>query len=272
LGKISFVTLVKRPDGAEIHWESQGEGPTVLLTHHTLWSYPALYERLIADLASDHQVVVYDPRGCGQSSRAGPYDVETDAGDLAAVAEAAGGAAVAIAVGDGVNRAARVAAARPELIGALIAIVPGAAAVLPHSELEGSGVMAASDSVMDVLMQMMNTDPRAALRSVLTAINPDLDEDELRERVDRVAGYLTIEAAMARAVAFLEDDLSPHVKRLGERVWILHGGVDPLFEGALGARVAELFPRARIEGLADGPVSRPDLTAARVRSLTGVKT
>ena len=105
--------LLQRPDGAEIHWEEQGEGPTVVLTHHTLWSYPAIYGDLIADLARDHRVIVYDPRGCGRSSRRGPYDADTDAGDLEAVAEAAGGAAVAIAVGDGVNRACRVAAIVP---------------------------------------------------------------------------------------------------------------------------------------------------------------
>jgi pimeloyl-ACP methyl ester carboxylesterase len=270
-GKIFLVTKLKRPDGVSIHWETQGEGPTVVLAHHTLWSYPGIYADLIEDLAGDHQVVVYDPRGCGQSTHQGPYDFDTDAGDLQAVIEAAGGAAVAIAVGDGVNRAARVAAQRPDLIAALIAIVPGAAAVLPRAELQGSGVMAGSDSVIEMLLQMMHADPRAALRSLITSINPDLDENELRERVDRVADYLSIEAATGRTNAWLEDDLSGPVNKLGERVWILHGGVDPLFEGALGARVAELFPKARVKVLADGPISRPDLTAAHVRSLTGIR-
>jgi pimeloyl-ACP methyl ester carboxylesterase len=270
-GKIFLVTQLKRPDGVSIHWETQGEGPTVVLAHHTLWSCPAIYADLIEDLAGDHEVVVYDPRGCGRSTHQGPYDFDTDAGDLQAVIEAAGGAAVAIAVGDGVNRAARVAAQRPDLIAALIAIVPGAAAVLPRAELQGSGLMAGSDSVIEMLLQMMHTDPRAALRSIITAVNPDLDENELRERVDRVADYLSIEAATGRTNAWLEDDLSGPVNELGERVSILHGGVDPLFEGALGARVAELFPKARVERLADGPITRPDLTAAHVRSLTGVR-
>ena len=39
--------------------------------------------------------MIYDPRGCGASTRQGPYDAETDAGDLLAVAEAAGGEALA---------------------------------------------------------------------------------------------------------------------------------------------------------------------------------
>jgi pimeloyl-ACP methyl ester carboxylesterase len=262
------VTRLERPDGVEINWESQGEGPTVLLTHHTLFSYPGVYNRLIADLTHDHRVVVYDPRGCGRSSRRGPYDVETDAADLQAVLEAAGGASVAVVVGDGLNRGARVAVARPDLIPTLIAIQPGAAAVLPRDELRGSGVMAGSDSVIDMILKMMSADPRAALRTLITSINPDLEEDELRERVDRVADYLSVEAATGRAHAWLEDDLSALVSTLGDRVWILHGGADPLFEGVLGERVAELFPNARLRTLADGPISRPELTAACVRAVT----
>jgi pimeloyl-ACP methyl ester carboxylesterase len=261
------VTKVKRPDGAEIHWEARGEGPTVLIAHHTLWSFPWVYEDLITDLAHDREVVLYDPRGCGQSSRGGPFDLETDAGDVEAVIEAAGEAAVVLAVGDGLNRSARVAAARPDLIAAVLAVVPGTAAVLPRTELQGSGVIAASDSVIEMLLQMLSTDPRAALRSLVTMLNPDFGEAEVRERVDRVADYVSPEAAVGRARAWLADDLSPVVNALGDRVSILHGGPDPLFEGALDDRVTELFPEARLEAVADGPITRPDLAAALVRAL-----
>jgi pimeloyl-ACP methyl ester carboxylesterase len=261
------MTKVKRPDGVEIHWESRGEGPTVVIAHHTLWSFPAVYEDLIVDLTRDREVVVYDPRGCGQSSKRGPFDLETDAGDLEAVIGAAGESSVVLAVGDGLNRSARVAAARPDLIAAVVAVVPGTAAVLPRSELQGSDVIAASESVIEMLLQMMSTDPRAALRTLVTALNPDFGEAEVRERVDRVADYLSPEAAVGRAHAWLDDDLSAVVNALGDRVSILHGGPDPLFEGALDDRVSELFPDARLEPVADGPISRPDLTAALVRRL-----
>jgi pimeloyl-ACP methyl ester carboxylesterase len=261
------MTKVKRPDGVEIHWESRGKGPTVLIAHHTLWSYPWVYEGLIGELARDREVVIYDPRGCGQSDDRGPFDLETDAGDLEAVLEAAGEASVVLAVGDGLNRSARVAAARPDLIAAVVAVVPGTAAVLPRAELQGSGVIAASDSVIDMLLQMMSTDPRAALRTLVTALNPDFGEAEVRERVDRVADYVSSEAAVGRAHAWLDDDLSAVVNALGDRVSILYGGPDPMFEGALDNRVAELFPDARLEPAANGPVSRPDLTAALVRRL-----
>jgi pimeloyl-ACP methyl ester carboxylesterase len=258
----------KRPDGAEIHWEEWGQGPLALVVHLTLWSYPGIYQGLIEDLSKDHRVVTYDPRGCGSSSARGPYDMDTDADDLQGVLEAAGGGAAAIAVGDGLNRAARVAARRPDLISHLVAIAPAPGAILPRSELAGSGVLGASESVIEMLLQMMATDPRAALRTMISAVNPDLDEERLRRRVDGAADYLTPEAAVARVRSWLDDDVRDHLRAVAERLWILYGGPDPLFEGVLAGRVSELFPDAHVEEVADGPVSRPDLTAAHVRRLT----
>lgn len=263
---------VLRPDGAEIHWEAHGEEgpaiPAVVISHHSLWSYPAIYEDLVNDLSRDHRVVLYDPRGCGRSSRRGPYEPLTDAADLTAVAEAAGGAAVAIAVAEGFNRAARVAAARPDLIYHVFAIGPAAAAFLPHAELEGSEVLAASDSVIEMLLQMMRTDPRSALRTVITAVNPGLEEEALRERLALTNRYIAPESVEERVRAWLRDDVSEQARILGDRLWIVHGGSDPLFEGTLRARVAELYPKAHLRELAEGPITRSDLTAAIVRKLT----
>ena len=46
-----------------------------------------MFDGLIDDLVTDHRVVTYDLRGSGQSTRQGPYDVDTDAADLAALIE-----------------------------------------------------------------------------------------------------------------------------------------------------------------------------------------
>jgi pimeloyl-ACP methyl ester carboxylesterase len=262
--------LLERPDGAEIHWEARGEGPAVLIAHHVLWSYPGIYAGLIADLARDHRVVIYDPRGCGQSSRRGPYEIETDVGDLLAVAEAVGGAAVAIAVGEGFSRAGRAAAQRADLVSEVIAVGPAAAVFLPRAEVKRADVLAASESVIDMLLQQLRTDPRGALRTIITAINPDLDDDAVRERVEKVSDYLDADAGAHRARAWLGDDMSSEIRVLGSRLWILSGGPDPMFEGALAERVADLFPEAHFIDAADGPISRPDITAAHVRRLAGV--
>jgi pimeloyl-ACP methyl ester carboxylesterase len=262
------LPLLERPDGVEIHWEAQGEGPQVVIAHQALWSYPQVYAGLIDDLARDHRVVIWDPRGCGGSSRRGPYEIDSDAEDLAAVVGGTSGAAVAVAVGYGYTLAARVAAARPDLISHVVAVGPAAAAILPRKELKGSGALAASESVVEMLMQMMSTDPRAALRTVIAGTNPELDEDQVRERVEHAAAYISPEAALDRIRVWLEDDWSAQARILGDRLWILHARMEMLFEGELAARVTELYPDAHLEEIADGAISRPDLTAACVRRIT----
>ena len=261
------MPTIERPGDIEIHWEARGSGPVVLVVHQLLWSYPEVYAELIDDLARDRRVVTYDPRGCGSSSRQGPYDTETEVADLEAVGAAAGGKAVALAVGYGYNLAVRLAARRPDLIAALVTVQPAAAALLPRHELKGSDVIAASDSVMDMLMQMLNTEPRAALRTVLAATNPDLDEQELKERLDRVVDYISPEAGRERTAAWVADDPSEHAVALGDRLSIVHSGAEPLFEGALATRVSELYPEARIEQLDGGPISTPALIAERIRGM-----
>jgi len=256
-----------RPDGFRIHWSERGQGPAVLILP-AVWSHPKIYGGLIEDLARDRRVITYDPRGCGSSTHSGPYDVTADAGDLEALLDAAGPAALALGIGDGLNRGARVASGRPTLIHRLVALAPSPAAILPRSELAGTEVIGASESVIDLLLKLLDTDPRTALRTMISAINPDLDEARLRERVEAVSNYVDQEAGATRARGWIEDDVRVELRTLGERLSIFYGGPDPLFEGALPRRFSELFPRARAEKIADGPVSRPDITAARLRSLT----
>jgi pimeloyl-ACP methyl ester carboxylesterase len=263
---------LERPDGVEIHWEAWGTGPPVVVIHHLLWSYRQVYADLIDDLARDHQVVQYDPRGCGLSSRRGPYDAETDTEDLLAVIEAAAGAAVVVAVGYAFNFTARAATRRPDLIPHVLAIGPAAAAMLPRSELKDSETLVGSDSVAEMVLTMMSTDSRSALRTLIGASNPGLDEALLRERVDRVAAYISPEAGLHRARAWLEDNVSEQGRDLGDRLWIQYGREEPLFESALGARVAALFPKAHLEEVPGGPISRPDIAAGTVRRITATAT
>jgi len=224
-------------------------------------------EGLIAELARDHRVVVYDPRGCGQSTAAGPFDLRTDCEDLAAVVEAAGGNAVALAVANGLAYAVHAAAEHPDLISHVVAFGPAAAVVLPRAEAEGAGMLASS-SVIEMLQTMQATDPRAASRAIISATNPQLDEDELQERVERLGSYLSSEATIERSQAWLEDDASEQMLALGERFWILYGGGDGLYEESLTEQVAGRFPEAHMVEIADGPISRPDAIAETLRRLT----
>src|SRR3954470_21366929 len=171
---------VERPDGARLHLEGTGGGATIVLAPY--WSgHPTVFAGLIADLARDHRVITWDARGTGESTRAGPYDIETDCGDLEAVLAYVGEAAAVIGVANGCNILVHVAARRPDVINAVLAFGAGPFA---RMDFAGSEAMIASDSVVAAFLEMLQRDYRGALRTMLTATNPQMSEEELRDRVD----------------------------------------------------------------------------------------
>jgi pimeloyl-ACP methyl ester carboxylesterase len=261
---------LERPDGVELHWEERGEGPLVVLAPY--WSgHPGVYEALLSDLARDHQVVTWDARGTGQSTPAGPYDMETDCSDLEAVLDRAGGEAVVIGTADGTNRAVRVAASRRDLVAAVVAL---GTAPFARVHFEGGEGMIASDTVVGAFIDMLERDYRGALRALLSATNTQMSEPELRERVASQISYCPQEPAAARVRAWAEDDPTAAAQETGERLWILSAPdvAGPWLPPADQRRrlVETLTPKAHVEeGEAGwGPISRPGLSAASIRRIT----
>ncbi len=171
----------------------------------------SVFDGLIDLLAESHRVVSYDPRGIGSSSAHGPYDLETDAHDLAAlIDETCDGPVVIAAMGDGANRAVHAAAARPELVQGVVCVSGN-----PVSRIAGQGGegLAASDSVIEALLSMMDTDYRGALRTMISTANPDLDDDAVRNRVNASAEYCPHEAAAPRLRAWIEDEIARSLTR-----------------------------------------------------------
>ena len=65
------MPTVQRPDGAGIAWHEQGRGSPVLLSSLG-YTHGAVLQGLVDELARDHRVLAYDPRGTGSSgSRSG---------------------------------------------------------------------------------------------------------------------------------------------------------------------------------------------------------
>jgi pimeloyl-ACP methyl ester carboxylesterase len=259
---------LQRPDGTEIHWESSGEGPVVVLVSY--WSMlPSVFSPLIEEIVADHRVVLYDDRGAGRSTRTGPYDLDTAATDLRAVIEAAGAPAVLVATADGANRAVRVAADAPELVTAIVGIggVP-----IGREGFRGSDSLVASDTVVGAMLRQLETDYRGALRGLITAGNSQMTEQEVRERVVAQAEYLSHEAAVARMVAWATDDPLEYSRAAGDRLWVLisEGLGGAWFPSAAEARprLREHLPHVNLVEVDDGMISRPDQTAEVVRRIT----
>lgn len=261
---------LQRPDGTRIHYEVGGaDGPPVVLATYWSWT-PSVYAGLLAELATDHRVFQYHLRGTGQSSRHGPYDLESDRGDLEAVAEQTGGGATVLAIADSANRAVRVAAQRPDLIAAVATF---GAAPFARAQFEGEEGMFASDQVVGGFLEMVERSYPSAMRTFMEATNPQMSEDELRDRVATQAEFCEADAAAQRLREWIEDDPRAEAQALGDRLWILTaesvaGAWLPPAE-VVAKMTAETLPQAHLVEVDPGPISAPRETADAIRRITG---
>ncbi len=255
---------LKRGDGVEIHWEERGEGPVVFFAHAGWASMPSTYDDLLTDLATDHRVVTRDPRGTGQSSRRGPYDVDTDAGDMAALVEEVGHPGVIVSAGANAS-CIRVAAERPQLIEAVVL----ASSIVELQFRQGeTDSLVGSESVVEAARKMLRTDPRAVLRTIVSISNPQLSDAQAGERVAAQVAYCPLDTVQERAEASMfSDHLTRTGPDLGGRLWIIYFE-NPLSPRELLKGARDLLPQAHIVDAEDGPISRPDITAGVVRKLT----
>jgi pimeloyl-ACP methyl ester carboxylesterase len=257
-----FMATLTRPDGAEIAWRERGEGPPVIVANLG-YAPEAMFASLIDELARDHRVLSYDARGTGESSPGGPYEIATDVADLLAVVEDAGAAgSVAVGNGDGANRAVRAGAERPDLIATVV--VAGNIS-LPAETRDSEGLVG-SREVLKALVTLLENDYRAGVHAFVSSGNPGLEEDAVHERVELIVAHGSQEVTVGRIRAWIEDDPTEAARALGGRLLLLRHEANPWFAGT--KREEGLLPEARYHVIADGPMARPDLTAAVVRELT----
>ena len=260
------MPFVEREDGIRLFWEDRGEGPAVLIALSYI-QYPELLSGLANELEPGHRVIRYDARGAGESTRKGPYDMATDVADLIAVAEAAGPLAALLVNGDATNRAVHAAAARPDLFPYVISMesVP-----LAPRQAAGTDSLISSGQVLEALVAMMRADYRSGLSAAVTRGNPEWSQDEIRERVDGTVGYVDHDASTTRLEEWIKDDPGEDPASLGDRLIVAYEGSGGWFPSDLTELGKEYLPDAQFIKLDGGALSRPELTAAVVRSLTGV--
>ena len=259
---------LERSDGARIHYEVRGEGePAILLASYWSW-VPGTYEELLDELAVDHRVTTYHLRGNGDSSAAGPFDMETDAGDLEAVVEKVGAPTLLVATADASNRAVKVAARRPDLVTGLICFGIGPFA---RGQFEGQEAMVTSETVVNAFIEMLESNYRGAMRTFMESTNPQMSSDELRERVAVLADFCSAQAAVDRLGSWLGDDPSEEARGLGNRLWILASSdvasawMPPA--GEIARITHESLPDAGVIKLEPGPVSNPSGAAEAIRRI-----
>ncbi|MBL8771434.1 MAG: alpha/beta fold hydrolase [Phenylobacterium sp.] len=86
------MATLKRDDGVSLYYEVHGSGPTILLTH----GYSAtsqMWRGQVAELSRDHQLVIWDMRGHGQSDSPDDpalYSEPATVADMAALLDAVG--------------------------------------------------------------------------------------------------------------------------------------------------------------------------------------
>ena len=258
------MASLERPDGVEIAWNERGEGPLVVLANQ-FFGRPATFEGLLRELERDHRIVTYDPRGVGESTRSGPYNLEVDAEDLEALIESQGEPAVVLAFADGCNRAVRVAARRPDLV---TAIVSPAGNPVGLAAVEGTEGLAGSSSVIEALLGLMEADYRSALRTMFTTANPDWDEESVRDRVAITVEAVPQEAAVPRMKNWVADDVVEEARAVGDRLWMLDDGSNMWFSIETSRRSKKILPDAHVLEVEGGALSRPDIAAGVIRRLT----
>ena len=65
----------------------------------------------------------------------------------------------------------------------------------------------------------------------------------------------------------MQDDSTAEALSLGDRLWILAFGGNPWFPVDQADRMRRALPEAHVLEVEDGPISRPDITAAIVRGV-----
>jgi pimeloyl-ACP methyl ester carboxylesterase len=230
-------------------------------------SVPTAFTALGDDLARDHRVVLYDPRGTGQSTRTGPYEIPTDAKDLAHLLDELGEPAVLVAFGDALHRVVETSALRPELVSAIIS--PGVAPLGSGRDYRGvEDGLASSPAVVGALVQLFENDYRAGLRTVVEGGNPQFSAEQVQKRIDAVVANSPLEATVARLRQWGSHDSREPARRLGDRLYVLIFGGNVWFPPELETVLRRDVPEAQIVHVEDGAVSRPDLTAGVVRRIT----
>jgi 3-oxoadipate enol-lactonase len=244
------------------------ESPLVVLVHAVGMDL-TYWERQIEALEPAHDVVAFDLRGHGSSSRCSGYGFDALAGDLAAViAQADNGPAHIVGLSVGGMIAQTLAVAQPELVRSLSLV---------------DTVSTFADPVRTALRARAQTVRFAGMGAILQPTLERWFTPEFAARrpeiIDRVGKTLLVadkdvHAAMWETIATL--DVAPRLGALRMPTLVLVGEKDPTTPPAASQAIADSISQARLSVLHGvshiSPVEAPDAVNAHlIRFLTSFR-
>ncbi|MGH8970192.1 MAG: alpha/beta fold hydrolase [Actinomycetes bacterium] len=87
-GSVAEQFMVRSPDGVDLAVWADGQGPPLVLVHGSLQDH-TISAALVAELRADFTTMAMDRRGFGASGDRGPYSLDAEFADVAAVVDVA---------------------------------------------------------------------------------------------------------------------------------------------------------------------------------------
>jgi len=247
-------------NGIELHYERVGQGNPLLFI--TGVGYGAWFWRKVTPALSQHfQVITFDNRGVGQSSRVdGPYSTPQLAADAAGLLDALGIEQAAV-VGHSLGGfiAQELALARPALVSQL---------VLASTTSGGPDVVPITPEALDVLLNRTG-DPLALIRRGIAvacapgfaATHPEVVEELVAYRL---SGPMTPVHYQAQVMAGAQHNAAARLGQITCPVNVLFGEFDKVVPPANAPLLAARLPSARVTILPDTghifPIEDPPAT------------
>lgn len=257
----------------ELNVERSGSGPPLLLIMGMSGTALHWGEELLEELRRDFEVIAYDHRGVGGSTRlaGGQVSISQMAGDAAALIAALGlQSAHVMGISMGGMIAQELALARPDLVRTL---------TLGCTYCGGEGSALAGPEVMTRLGQaMMSGDRARAIRAGWEAnVSPSYAADEQAwERFAAIAAQrsVAVPVVMAQMQAVAAHDTRSRLGELAMPTQVVHGTLDEMLPVQNGRLIASLIDGSRLEILEGAGHlyfwERPQRSAELLRELAAV--
>jgi 3-oxoadipate enol-lactonase len=229
----------------ELGYERSGEGPPLLLIMGMSGTLAHWGEPLLSRLRDDFEVIVYDHRGVGESTRVSdPFTIDALASDTAALMEALElDSAHVMGISMGGMVAQELALRHPERLRSL---------VLGCTYAGGEGSVLTSEEVFRGLAEAMASgDRQRAIRAAWEAnVSARFAANE-----QAYASFLRIGTAHAVSVGVVMEqlraiaghDTSARLGQITAPTLVVHGTEDQMLPVPNGHAIAALIPGARLE-------------------------